>query len=72
MLSHVRLFAIYGLKPAKLLYPWNFPGKNSGAGCYFLLQGIFLIQGWNLSLLCLLNGRQILYHCATWEACDQS
>ena len=29
------------LKPAKLLCPWNFPGKNIRAGCHFLLQGIF-------------------------------
>ena len=30
-------------RPAKLLCPWNFPGKNPGAGCHFLflLQGIF-------------------------------
>ena len=21
-----------------LLYPWNFPGKNTGKGCYFLFQ----------------------------------
>ena len=25
-----------------------FPGKNTGGGCCFLLQGIFLTQGWNL------------------------
>ena len=31
------------LEPARFLYPWNFPGKNTGAGC--LLQGIFLTQG---------------------------
>ena len=31
--------------------PWNFPGKNTGAGCHFLLQGIFIIQGSNLYLL---------------------
>ena len=29
----------------------NFPGKNTGAGCYFLLQGIFQTEGSNLSLL---------------------
>ena len=28
------------LQPARLLYPWNFPGKNMGMGCHFLLQGI--------------------------------
>ena len=24
---------------------WDFPGKNTGMGCHFLLQGIFLTQG---------------------------
>ena len=28
--------------PARLLCPWNFPGKNTGVGCHFLHQGIFL------------------------------
>ena len=28
-----------------------FPGKNIGVGCHFLLQGIFLTQGLNPSLL---------------------
>ena len=27
------------------------PGKNTGVGCYFLLQGIFLTQGLNQCLL---------------------
>ena len=27
--------------------PWDFPGKNTGVGCCFLLQGIFPTQGWN-------------------------
>ena len=35
----------------QLLYPWDFPGKNTGVGCHFLFQGIFLTQGWNLYLL---------------------
>ena len=40
------------LKPTRLLCPWNFPGKNTGGGCHFLLQGIFLkTQGSNLCLL---------------------
>ena len=33
---------------------WNFSGKNTGVGCHFLPQGIFLIQGSNPHLLCLL------------------
>ena len=30
---------------------WDFPGKNTGVGCPFLLQGIFQTQGWNPRLL---------------------
>ena len=32
----------------------NFPGKNAGVGCHFLLHRIFPIEGTNLILLCLL------------------
>ena len=32
----------HGPQPARLLCPWNFPGKNTGVGCHFLFQGIFL------------------------------
>ena len=32
-------------EPARLLYPWDFPGKNTGVSCHFLLQGIFPTQG---------------------------
>ena len=35
----------YGLKPPRLLCPWDFPGKNTGVGCHCLLQGIFPTQG---------------------------
>ena len=38
--------------------PMGFPGKNTGAGCHFLLQGIFPAQELNP---CLLHCRQILY-----------
>jgi len=37
--------------PARLLCPWDFLDKNTGAGCHFLLQGIFLTQGSNPRLL---------------------
>ena len=36
----------------------GFSGKNTGVGCHFLLQGIFLTQESNLGLL---HCRQILY-----------
>ena len=44
----------YGLQSARVLCPWDSPGKNTGAGCHFLLQGIFPTQGSKLHLLHLL------------------
>ena len=41
----------HGLQPTRLLCPWDFPGKNTGVGCHFLLQGIFPTQGLNPCLL---------------------
>ena len=58
----------HGLQPSRLLCSWDFPGKKTGVGCHFLLQGIFLTQGLNLCLLCFLYCRQILYHCTIWDA----
>ena len=29
----------HGLEPTRLLCPWDSPGKNTGVGSYFLLQG---------------------------------
>ena len=40
-----------GTEPTRLLCPWDFPGKSTGVGCHFLLQGIFSTQGSNLRLL---------------------
>ena len=45
-------------QPTRLLCPWDSPGKNTGVGSHFLLQGIFLTQGSNPGLL---NYQQILY-----------
>ena len=59
------LLRLHGLQPARLLCPWDSPGKNTGVGCRFFLQGNFLTQGSNSRLLL---GRQILYHWAFWEA----
>ena len=41
-----------GLEPTRLLCPRRSPGKNTGVGCHFLLQGIFPTQGLSLHLLC--------------------
>ena len=39
------------LQPARLLCPWDLPGRNIGGGCRALLQGNFLTQGSNPHLL---------------------
>ena len=39
------------LQPDRFLCPLNFPGKNTGVGCHFLLQGTFPTQGLNPCLL---------------------
>ena len=56
--SHVQLFvASWTIYPTRLLCPWKFPGKNTGAGCHFLLQEIFPTQGSNPCLAPLLHGQ---------------
>ena len=40
----------HGLEPTRILHPWNFPGKSTGVGCHFLLQGIFPTPGSNPGL----------------------
>ena len=47
-----------GQLPTRLCHQWDFPGKNTGVGCHFLLQGIFPTQGLNPGLL---HCRQTLY-----------
>ena len=41
----------HGLQPARLLCSWNSPGKHTGVGCHFLLQGVFLDPGIELASL---------------------
>ena len=49
----------HGLQATSLLCSWNSPGKNTGVGCHFLLQGIFLTHKFNPALP---HCRQSLYH----------
>ena len=37
----------HGLRPVRLLCPWDSPGKNSGGGCHFLLRGPSRPRGWS-------------------------
>ena len=54
------------LQPARLLCPQDFPGKNMGVGCHFLLQETFLT--WNKSVSsCLAGGFFITDHLGSQE-----
>ena len=59
LLSHIQLSVTPWTVAHRLLCPWDFPDKNTGAGCHSLLQGIFPTEGLNQGLL---HRRQILYH----------
>ena len=63
--------------------PWDFPGKNTGVGSHFLLQGIFPAQGSNPGLLGLLHwqadslpaappGRLICHRAISWLFSDSA
>ena len=64
VISCVWLFATPWTVACQTPLSVEFSGKNTGVCCHFLLQGIFLTQGWKLHLL---HCRQISYHCVTWE-----
>ena len=53
--SCVWLFATPWTVACQAPLSMEFPGKNTGVGCHFLLQGLFPTQGWNQCLLLLLN-----------------
>ena len=55
VLSHVQLFVTPWTSACQAPLSWNFPGKNTWASCYFLLQEIFPAQRWNPYLLHLLH-----------------
>ena len=46
----------------------DFPGKNTGMSCYFLLQGIFQNQGLNPCLMSPALAGRFFTASATWEA----
>ena len=50
MSDSLRLHGLYVARQAPVSVGF-FHGKNTGVGCHFLLQGIFLTQGSNLCLL---------------------
>ena len=68
MHSHVRSFATLWTVAQQAPQSMGFSGKNTGMGYHALLQEIFLVQGSNLHLLCLLPCRQILYWLSHWAS----
>ena len=43
----------HGQQPTRLPCPWDSPGKNTGVGCHFLLQGIKVKSEREVAQLCL-------------------
>ena len=56
------------LQPAGLPCPLDSPGNDTGAGCHFILQGMFSTQGSNPCLLWPLYWQANSFLLATWEA----
>ena len=52
--SHARLFAVLWTIAHQAPLSMDSPGKNTGVGCHAVLHGIFLTQGSNPRLFCLL------------------
>ena len=64
MLSHLQLFATHGLQLTRLPSPWNFPGKNTGMDCHFLLHRGSVSQNnngsiWQATVNFLLSGEKL-------------
>ena len=55
----------HGLYPAKLLCPWDFPGKNTGVSHISFSGGSSQPRD-RIHVSCIVSW--ILYHYATWEA----
>ena len=74
VLSHFSCVPLFGTPwtlAYKLLCPRGFSGNSTGAGCHFLLQGIFLTQGSNLHLLhWQVDSSWALYYCSNLVFCD--
>ena len=60
----------HGLQPARLLCPWNFPGKSTAVGYYSLLQSIVPTRGLNTCLNKLLGLLQALAYFQSSEKVD--
>ena len=67
-LSDVQLFVtLWTVVHCRLLCPCDFPNKNTGVGCHFLLQRVCQPMDWTHVSCISCVGRWILYPWATWD-----
>ena len=66
-LSCIQLFVTSWIAACQAPLSMEFSRQEYRSGLPFLSSGIFLTQGSNPCLCVSYIGRQILYHCATWE-----
>ena len=52
----------YGLLPTSLLYPWDFPGKNTGVGHRSFSRGPSWLRDWTWVSYISCISRRVLYH----------
>ena len=53
----------YGPQPARLLCPWDSPGKSTGVGCHLSFsKGSFWPRDWTRVFYVSCTGRWVLYH----------
>ena len=74
VLSHSVMYDslwLHGLQPARILCPRNFPSKNTGPDCHFLLQRIFTTQESNPHLFFLLHCQADSLLLCHLEACNK-
>ena len=53
LLNPVQLAATSWTLATRLLCPWNFPGKNNGVACHFLLH--------HMCMCCAVLGRSVVF-----------
>ena len=60
-----------GLKPTRLLHPWDFPGKSTGVGCHCLLLGLthYILNNY-IKKIIVLSAKSLQLCTTLWDPTD--
>ena len=67
LLIRVQLFAALWTVAPKILYPWNFSGKNTEMGCHFSSRGSSPPRAWTQVSCISYIGWRVLFCWTIWE-----